>query len=92
MMRMGGYYPRMGLGKYGQGRTEPLEATVRLKNAGLGYVERFKKTHARAVQGEPAARDLSAGVNKGAAATVVEEGQRQENFGLDKDRVVDNAR
>ncbi|RLM92613.1 hypothetical protein C2845_PM08G27410 [Panicum miliaceum] len=41
MMRMGGYYPGMGLGKYGQGRTEPLEATVRLKNAGLGYVERI---------------------------------------------------
>ncbi|KAG2592129.1 hypothetical protein PVAP13_5NG528400 [Panicum virgatum] len=44
MMRMmGGYSPGMGLGKHGQGRTEPLEATVRLKNAGLGFVEGFKK-------------------------------------------------
>ncbi|CAO2194884.1 unnamed protein product [Urochloa humidicola] len=43
IMESMGYDFGMGLGKDGQGRTEPLEATTRLKNAGLGYVDKFKK-------------------------------------------------
>ncbi|CAL4954233.1 unnamed protein product [Urochloa decumbens] len=43
IMKMMRYNPGMGLGKDGQGRTEPLEAISRSKNAGLGYVDRFKK-------------------------------------------------
>ncbi|CAN6271682.1 unnamed protein product [Urochloa humidicola] len=36
-----------GLGKDGQGITEPLEATARTKNAGLSYVDRSKKHPAK---------------------------------------------
>ncbi|OEL29739.1 Septin and tuftelin-interacting protein 1-like protein 1 [Dichanthelium oligosanthes] len=44
IMRMMGWKSGMGLGKDGRGRSEPLAApTLRPKNAGLGYVERFKK-------------------------------------------------
>ncbi|CAO1943387.1 unnamed protein product [Urochloa humidicola] len=42
MMEMMRHNFGMGLGKDGQGRTEPLEATARSKNAGLGYVDRKK--------------------------------------------------
>ncbi|CAO2166611.1 unnamed protein product [Urochloa humidicola] len=47
MMDMMGHNSGMGLGKDGQGRTEPLEATARTENAGLGYVEGFKKPPAK---------------------------------------------
>jgi tuftelin-interacting protein 11 len=45
IMKMQGYDPGRGLGKDGQGRTEPVEVTARTKNAGLGYAEpeSFKK-------------------------------------------------